>query len=40
MLRIGPATVRKHLQNSYAKLGVNDRLLAAAHARRLGVVET
>lgn len=31
--RISPRTVRKHLENIYAKLGVHDRLLAVGYAR-------
>jgi DNA-binding CsgD family transcriptional regulator len=36
--RISPRTVRKHLQNIYAKLGHHDRLTAVDHARRLGLL--
>ena len=36
--RISPATVRKHLEHIYAKLGCNDRLLAVERARRLGLL--
>lgn len=36
--RISPATVRKHLQNIYAKIGCSDRLLAVERARRLGLL--
>jgi DNA-binding CsgD family transcriptional regulator len=33
-----PATIRKHLEHIYAKLGHHDRLMAVAHARRLGLL--
>jgi len=33
-----PATVRKHLQHTYAKLGVQDRLAAVLRARSLGLL--
>lgn len=36
--RISAATVRKHLQNVYAKLGVSDRLMAVEVARRRGIL--
>jgi DNA-binding NarL/FixJ family response regulator len=36
--RISSRTVRKHLENAYAKLGVHDRLMAVAQARRLGLI--
>lgn len=36
--RISSNTVRKHLQNAYAKLGVHDRLTAVNTARRLGLI--
>lgn len=36
--RISPATVRKHLEHIYAKLGCSDRLLAVERARRLGLL--
>lgn len=36
--RISSGTVRKHLQNSYEKLGCHDRLLAVQEARRRGVL--
>lgn len=38
LLRVEPATVRKHLERVYAKLGVHDRLLAVARARALGLL--
>jgi DNA-binding CsgD family transcriptional regulator len=38
LLRISPRTVRKHLENAYAKLGCHDRLLAARRAEELGIV--
>lgn len=37
-LHIGKATVRMHLSNSYAKLGVHERPAAIAEALRRGVV--
>jgi DNA-binding CsgD family transcriptional regulator len=37
-LGASPATVRKHLQNTYAKLGVQDRLGAVLRARALGLL--
>lgn len=37
-MRITEATVRKHLENAYRKLGVGDRLLAVDAARRLGLI--
>lgn len=36
--RISTPTVRKHLQNIYAKLGVSDRMLAVDRARQLAVL--
>lgn len=36
--RISVGTVRKHLQNTYAKLGCSDRLVAVDEARRRGVL--
>ena len=36
--RISPRTVRKHLENIYAKLGCHDRLLAVRRAADLGLV--
>ncbi len=36
--RISPATVRKHLEHIYAKLGCSDRLLAVERARHLGLL--
>jgi DNA-binding CsgD family transcriptional regulator len=38
LLRISPATVRKHLEHAYDKLGVHDRLLAVERARREGLL--
>ncbi len=35
--RISPRTVRKHLQNIYAKLGCHDRLMAVRRATELGL---
>ena len=35
--RISPRTVRKHLENIYAKLGCHDRLMAARRAAQLGL---
>jgi DNA-binding CsgD family transcriptional regulator len=37
-LRISPRTVRKHVENSYSKLGVHDRLQAVSYCRRLGLL--
>jgi DNA-binding CsgD family transcriptional regulator len=37
LLWLAPSTVRKHLENVYAKLGVNTR--TAAVARFLGLIE-
>jgi len=37
-LGIAPGTVRKHLEHTYEKLGVHDRLLAVERARVLGVL--
>jgi DNA-binding CsgD family transcriptional regulator len=37
LLWLAPSTVRKHLENVYAKLGVNTR--TAAVARFLGVID-
>ena len=34
-----PATVRKHLQNLYAKLGASDRLAAVLRGRDLGLLQ-
>ena len=36
--RISPRTVRKHLENIYAKLGCHDRLMAVRRAADLGLV--
>ncbi|MBB5083980.1 response regulator transcription factor [Nonomuraea endophytica] len=36
--RLSVRTVRKHLQNTYDKLGVHDRVHAINRARRLGVI--
>ncbi len=38
-LGVGPATVKSHLENSYAKLGVNDKASAVAAALRHGIIE-
>jgi len=38
LLRISPATVRKHLEHAYEKLGVHDRLLAVERAREDGML--
>lgn len=37
-LSVSPATVRKHLQNLYAKLGTSDRLSAVIRGRDLGLL--
>ena len=37
-LGVSPLTVRKHLENTYRKLGVPDRMLAVLQAQRLGLV--
>ena len=39
-LSIAPATVRTHLENIYAKLGVHSRTAALARVRRLHRAET
>lgn len=36
--RISGRTVRKHLQNAYAKLGCHDRMMAVDRARALGIL--
>jgi len=36
--RISPRTVRKHLQNIYAKLGCHDRLMAVSRAAELNLI--
>jgi DNA-binding CsgD family transcriptional regulator len=36
--RTSPATVRKHLEHIYTKLGQHDRLLAVQEARRRGLI--
>ncbi|MFY0409088.1 response regulator transcription factor [Solicola sp. PLA-1-18] len=38
-LGISAATVRKHLEHVYAKLGVHDRLSATRDARRRGLLQ-
>jgi DNA-binding CsgD family transcriptional regulator len=38
-LALSPATVKKHFENVYAKLGVRDRAAAVAKAMRLGLIE-
>ncbi|MBG0741200.1 helix-turn-helix transcriptional regulator [Paeniglutamicibacter antarcticus] len=38
VLRIAPATVRKHLERVYAKLGTHDRLLAVHRGQTLGLL--
>lgn len=37
-LRVSPATVRKHLEHIYAKLGRRDRLQAVTYARATGLL--
>ena len=37
-LMITERTVHKHLQHSYTKLGVTDRLGAVLHAQRIGLL--
>lgn len=39
-LGVSPLTVRKHLENTYRKLGVSDRMLAVLQARQLGLLDT
>jgi DNA-binding CsgD family transcriptional regulator len=36
--QISPRTVRKHLENAYAKMGVHDRLEAVSLCRRYGLL--
>jgi PAS domain S-box-containing protein len=38
-LTLSPATVKKHFENVYAKIGVRDRAAAVAKAMRLGLIE-
>lgn len=38
-LMLSPATVKKHFENVYAKLGVRDRAAAVAKAMRLGLIK-
>lgn len=38
VLRIAERTVRKHLENIYAKLGCHDRMMAVHRARALGLI--
>lgn len=38
-LHLAPTTVRTHVQNLYAKLGVSDRAAAVAEAMRRRLVE-
>lgn len=38
LLRISPATARKHLERVYGKLDVHDRLMAVHRARALGLL--
>jgi len=37
-LRISPATVRKHLEHVYDKLGCRDRMTAVQRSRQLGLI--
>ena len=37
-LRISPRTVRKHVENSYSKLGVHDRIQAVSYCRHAGLL--
>lgn len=37
-LDVSPRTVHRHLENTYRKLGVHDRLLAVGAARRQGLI--
>ena len=39
LCRISPRTVRKHLENIYAKLGCHDRLMAVRRAAELNLIE-
>ena len=38
VLRVREATVRKHLEHAYTKLGRRDRLGAVTEARRVGLL--
>jgi len=38
-LALSPATVKKHFERAYAKLGVRDRAAAVAKAMRLGLID-
>jgi DNA-binding CsgD family transcriptional regulator len=38
-LQVSPSTIKTHFENSYARLGVNNRAAAVAEAVRLGLVE-
>ncbi len=38
-LSISQATVKRHFEHIYAKLGVHDRAAAVAHALRGGLIE-
>ena len=37
-LQISPGTVRKHIENSYSKLNIHDRLQAASYCRQAGLL--
>ena len=38
-LHVSPATVKRHFEDSYARLGVGDRASAVAKAMRQGLID-